>query len=230
MSTMRSRVFVIVFALGLTAVCGGVAFLTLKFRDSENVGSSIPFALHPEAAATEFAAGRRLDVTTPPVAGRCGTAEFVFVSGSPKARDVFHDGDTLAIKISYAAGPACTRVQGVIFGYFTPHTPWFDYYTRGGSAGMFNGNIPTNEVRLTAPRGVVMLVAQPGPFPPPDLASPPNLEGFVFCGAVLTFDDGTDDGSGAFEQLDTGCGGPSYVGPRLPESDLNVPLFETPTP
>jgi hypothetical protein len=207
---MRGRVLVGLLVVGVVSTVVAVPFVVYG-----------PFAREPRSkTALAPISGVSLPGNRPPLFSPdgCNYAHFTLDSASPKAGQVFHDGDELRVTISYTA-PGCSRVGGYIFGYFTPHTPWFDFYCKSlCEAGRFSGNIRTQSVSLPAELGSVTVPAAPGPFPPPDLASPPNLEGFVFCGVVLTFDNGSPSGYNpltehqldAEHRLDAGCNGPSY--------------------
>jgi hypothetical protein len=92
-------------------------------------------------------------------------------------------------------------------------SPWAKHYCveSGCTNGGINSNIFGQAVMLDEPSGTITFVGQPGEFPPVDLASPPNLEGFRVCSLVVSFNDGEPDGSRASEQLnvdrDGVCGG-----------------------
>lgn len=172
------------------------------------------FVLSSDQSANETFAARVTTLQTAqpatrtPALGSCAGALFSLADDAPKAKQVFHDGDVLRIPIRYSA-PGCRRASGNIFGYFEPNSPWHEYYCK--DCGQFNAAIPVEFVMLGGDGGIAQLSALPGPFPPPDLASPPNLEGFVFCGVILSFDNGTSGDFDPREQLGAGCGGPSFA-------------------
>jgi hypothetical protein len=202
---MRSRTALLALLAVIVAPTIG-SLLYFGFANSD--GSDRSFATEPDT-------GRFVDLVTAvsssatPSVPFCSRAAFVFADDAPKAGQAFHDGDVLRVPIRFAA-PGCKRVSGIIFGYFPPHTPWWDYYCPAcGESRHFDGSIPIEDMLLPGAGGIAYIIALPGQFPPTDLASPPNLEGFVFCGAVLAFHGTTTEELDPHEQLDAGCGCPS---------------------
>jgi hypothetical protein len=134
--------------------------------------------------------------------GLCHATSFDVV-GDIDGERVYHDGETLTVTLDYDA-PGCVEASLTFGGFHLNGSPWAMHYCgNDGCAGVgFNSNIFAERARLTADRGRITFVAQPGTFPPVDLASPPNLEGFMLCSLVVGFNDGRVDGSRTSEQFD----------------------------
>lgn len=120
--------------------------------------------------------------------GLCLTASFSIVNAPVPAR-VFHDSDVLSATVKYSA-PGCKEIDANFGGQHVAGSPWFKYYCATCTAKSYGSNIPAGSVPISAPEGTVTVVGQPGSFPPKDLSSPPNLEGFQLCAVVLSASDG----------------------------------------
>src|SRR5207244_6707842 len=67
------------------------------------------------------------------------------------------------------------------------------------------GNIPSNEVEVSGSSGSVTLVAQPGSFPPTDLATVPDVDGARVCAVVLIASNRDPFGGSLSQQFDLCC-------------------------
>lgn len=124
----------------------------------------------------------------------CGTDASVTPTDNPIGR-TYRDGDDLSVSIDYDPG-TCT-LAGVSFrGYFPKGSPWYDHWCGGPTpltacdgtriAASFVENA---EIRTQATGGSITLKASPGPFPPPNASTPPNLDGFHLCGVDIFLHD-----------------------------------------
>lgn len=133
--------------------------------------------------------------------GPCHSATFE-VEGDNGTDRVYRDTDSLAITIAYRA-PGCTHASLTFGGFHVNGSPWARYYCRpdGCNFGGVGSNIRAGRRSIDQPSGSVTFTGENGSFPPIDLASPPNLEGFQVCAIIVGFDDGQPDGSHTSDQL-----------------------------
>jgi hypothetical protein len=132
--------------------------------------------------------------------GPCHTTSYTILNEDELDR-IYHDGETLSVMLEYDA-PGCVDAGLTFGGYHVNGSPWAMHYcvATGCANGGISSNIFAARVQLPAPRGVLRFVAEPGTFPPVDLATPPNLEGFRPCAIVVGFSDGHSEGSNTSDQ------------------------------
>ena len=151
----------------------------------------------------EFGLAFRAAVQATNVAkGPCHDASFSVVGDDGTDR-VYRDGDPLVITLEYDA-PGCADARLTFGGFHINGSPWARHYCNpeGCSRGGFGSNIYAETIAITEPAGRLTFTGKPGTFPPIDIGSPPNLEGFQLCSIVVGFSDGRFDGSHTGEQLD----------------------------
>jgi hypothetical protein len=144
--------------------------------------------------------------------GPCRDPHFKLLLTLP-VEHVYHTDETMSANVLYDA-PGCKTLK-VTFGIrHVPGSPRYEFYCQDRSvypedSGIceygFDGNIGSNTVDLASPFGAVTLTAQPGAFPPAELASEPDLEGAQVCAVVVEVSDGIPDGSSSFQQINVGC-------------------------
>ena len=122
----------------------------------------------------------------------------------PQPGKVWKDGAILSVSVRFEA-PGCKVMTLGFGGKHVPGSPWFDYYCGKCRAKSYGSNIPAEAVILDSESGTIRFVAVPGTFPPLDLASRPNLEGFVVCAFVIGANDGNPDSMSHIEQIDLPC-------------------------
>lgn len=123
---------------------------------------------------------------------------------SPDPGRVWKDGEILSASVNFKA-PGCKVMTLNFGGEHVPGSPWFDYYCGKCRAKSFGSNIPAEAVTLDSASGTIRFVAVPGTFPPLDLASRPNLEGFVVCSLVIGANDGNPNSQSQREQINLPC-------------------------
>jgi hypothetical protein len=107
----------------------------------------------------------------------------------------FAAGDRLVVEVSYQTD-GCTGAGVWIHGYHEPRSSRYQYYCPTGCGGQLgSGFADAPHKTLEGATGTVVFSPVIGAFPPANLSSPPDLDGFVFCNAVVTFDDNRFGGS-----------------------------------
>lgn len=146
----------------------------------------------PIAPTVPVARTRATPVPTnpPPVPMVCGedvTVEVTSVAGFGQA---LHDGDELSVTVRYHA-PGCSHIYAWFDGHHSSTSPWILFYCPQIEAFCTNPGttLPSGPVALNSSTGETTLLANPGPFPPPNLSSTPNLEGFTACTVSFGFSD-----------------------------------------
>jgi hypothetical protein len=121
--------------------------------------------------------------------GPCNSATYDVVGDDGTDR-VYRDDDTLTITISYDA-PGCVNARLAFHGYHVNGSPWANRYCREGGCnfGGVDSSIRSEVVKLTQSAGTVTFTGEKGSFPPIDVGSPPNLEGFELCSIGVGFDE-----------------------------------------
>lgn len=145
--------------------------------------------------------------------GDCHDPRFRIVV-MPQRHRIYHDGDALSIQLHYVA-PGCTHLSAGFGGRHVKGSPWYEYWCGATSSltieksavckDTLSSLLHAHGVALTGAEGTVDLVAEPGAFPPTDVGSAPNLEGFELCTLQLGVNDGRLDGSGSSQQINVDC-------------------------
>ncbi len=147
--------------------------------------------------------------------GPCRDPHFKLLLTLP-VEHVYDTGETMSVNVLYDA-PGCKTLK-VTFGIrHVPGSPRHGFYCPNKTAARtptsyadvctdgFSGNIGSNTVDLPSPFGVVTLTAQPGVFPPAEVASVPDLEGAQICSVVVVVSDGIPGGSSSLQQINVAC-------------------------
>ncbi|MBI5284251.1 MAG: hypothetical protein HY874_04070 [Chloroflexi bacterium] len=147
--------------------------------------------------------------------GPCHDPQFTLVLTLP-TEHVYHTGETMSANVLYDA-PGCKTMSGSFWVRHEPGSPRYGFYCPSETPAAsfappladctdgFGGSIGSNVLDLTSSSGVVTLTAQPGTFPPAELASIPDLEGARVCALVVEVSDGIPDGSSSFQQINVAC-------------------------
>jgi hypothetical protein len=143
-------------------------------------------------------------VATPEPSGPCSEARATLLTELTPER-VYHDGDALRAEVEYSA-PGCTTARAYFRGHHIAGSPRYHYYCPQCVRPNYPGGLSSDEVGLPSESGVIRLEARPGPFPPPEAASEPNLEGFQLCTLTIDFGDGQPEGNSVDQAFDVPCG------------------------
>jgi hypothetical protein len=134
----------------------------------------------------------------------------------------FHGGETLTIAINYDV-VGCSTVEASVFGYTAPDGPRYAYYcVQIQCHGELKAYTLVLQTPLEGASGQVSLAPVFGVFPPKDLSSPPDIEGFVLCGLLLNFSDGTFGGTYVHVAIGERCDDATSPLPVTPAADLSA--------
>lgn len=203
-------------ALGLL-VLGSLILLAAVLAERKPSPPRSPIEVSATQTESAFVAALPSDPRTPfppfnEGDGPCHDAHFS-IDPPPPADRVYHAGDTLSVTVRYDA-QGCTKLTGTFGVRHLPGSPRYRYYCKDKTPPLadldpcergFDGNIPANKVDISTASGTATLIAQPGTFPPTELASVPDLEGAELCAVVVQASDGIEGGSWSFQQLDIAC-------------------------
>lgn len=147
------------------------------------------------------------------VASGCREATYSVLGDSPIGRR-YVAGDALEVAVAFETD-GCVAVGGVFTGYHSPGSRYYDYYCPESCGPRLATRFAYVEpARLSARSGVATIRARVGTFPPENLSSPPDINGFTLCQVSITFTDGKFGGSYVEKPLGTFCAGTSPTRPR----------------